>query len=120
MTIGIRVLKTLEEKGLKQKDLANFLGTKPSTVNGWKQENRNPSSDLIIPICEFLKISCEYLLTGTDTISSKLSDEDAEWLDLIHKLPVEAQYEFRGEIKGYLKRINEESVAADKPLRKAK
>lgn len=117
MTIGNRVLNILSEKHMKQKDLADFLGTKPSTVNGWKEPNRNPSSELIVRICEFLDVSYEYLLTGCETHNTITSD-DAEWLKLIHQLPAEAQYEFRGELKGYLKRFNEETVAADSSLGK--
>lgn len=120
MTIGNRVLSLLNEKGLKQKDLADYLGTKPSTVNGWKESNRNPSSDLIVRICEFLNVSYEFILTGTEKTVYPYPSDDAEWLTLIHQLPPEAQYEFRGELKGYIKRLNEESVAADAPLRKAK
>lgn len=118
MTIGNRVLDILSRKGLKQKDLAEFLGTKPSTVNGWKETNRNPSSELIVRICEFLDVSYEYLLTGKHTASTSISSGDKEWLELIHNLPPEKQYEFRGEIKGYLKCLNEKPVAADEPLRK--
>lgn len=117
MTIGNRVISLLAEKGLKQKDLANYLGTKPSTVNGWNSENRNPSSDLILRICEFLNVDCQYLLSG---ISQKdnifINKEDREWLDLIHNLPPEKRYE----LKGYAKRMLEESVAAEEPLRQAK
>lgn len=119
MTIGNRVLNILASKGLKQKDLADFLGTKPSTISGWKAQNRNPSSELIVRICEFLGVSFEYLLTGEEKTITFVSPDDAEWLSLIHRLPLEAQYEFRGEIKGYLKRLNEESVATDE-LKQAK
>lgn len=118
MTIGNRVLDILKQKGLKQKDLAAYLGTKPSTINGWREPNRNPSSDLIVRICEFLNVSSEYLLTGKESCHF-LSNEDKEWLDLIHKLPIEAQYEFKGELKGYIKRLEEEPVAADE-LKQAK
>lgn len=117
MTIGNRVLTLLHEKKLKQKDLAEYLGTKPSTVNGWKESNRNPSSDLIVRICEFLDVSYEFILTGTEKHTSTfISSDDAEWLSLIHQLPPEAQFEFRGELKGYLKCLYEKSVAADELL----
>lgn len=120
MTIGNRVLSTLDEKGLKQKDLALFLGTKPSTINGWSKENRNPSSDSIARICEFLGVSFEYLLTGVDT-SHTVSAEDEEWLSLIHRLPLKARQSFKDKIEGYLIRMEEESVAAEEtPLKEAK
>lgn len=38
MTIGNRVIYLLKQKKLKQKDLAEYLETKPSTVNGWNQK----------------------------------------------------------------------------------
>lgn len=66
MSIGERVHTLLEEKGKRQKELADFLGTRASTVNGWKQGNKTPSSELLLPICEFLDISIEYLLTGEE------------------------------------------------------
>ena len=64
MSTGARVLKTLSKQGKTMSDLANHLGTAPSTINGWKQKNRNPSSEIIIPICEFLNVSVMYILTG--------------------------------------------------------
>ena len=71
----------------------------------------------------FLGIYEGFFMTINERISEILTShkeltEDDEWLSLIHQLPTEAQHEFRGEIKGYLKRLNEESVAADPPLKK--
>ncbi|WP_283682745.1 helix-turn-helix domain-containing protein [Parablautia sp. Marseille-Q6255] len=56
------------------------------------------------------------IVCGFETIDRKA---DSEWLSLIHKLPRDAQIEFRGEIKGYLKRYEQESVAAER-LKQAK
>lgn len=115
MTIGNRVLDILSKKGIKQKDLANYLHTGASTINGWKSKNRNPSSDMIIPICEFLEVSCEFLLTGEEKKSSQcniFSTEDIEWLSLIHRLPEKKQIEFKSKMEGYLE-CYDESVAAD-------
>lgn len=109
MTIGNRVIALLEEKDLKQKDLAAYLGTSPSTVNGWKGAGRNPSIDLLAPICEFLGVPADYLLTGEEKRIASLAPNDKEWLLLVHQLPAEAQLEFRGEIKGYLKCLHKKS-----------
>ena len=62
MRIGERVHFFLEQKGKNQAQLAEYLGTSRSTINGWKQPNRNPSSELIVPICEFLGISVDEFL----------------------------------------------------------
>ena len=56
------------------------------------------------------------MLIGKETSSIPISQEDQEWLSLIHQLPLKAQYEFKGELKGYLKRFDEESVAANSSL----
>ena len=116
MTIGNRVLELLLEKNLTQKELAQYLGTKPSTINGWKEPNRNPSSRAIVPICEFLGVSYEYLLTGKAAPATFIAADTSEWLSLIYQLPPEKQYE----LKGYIKRMIDESVAADAPLKKTR
>lgn len=118
MTISERMFFILEKKNLKSVDLANLLDVGTGQISTWKKRNTDPPAKYIPLICKFLDISYDYLLLGNDTedsivsIESAISREDKEWLSLIHQLPPEAQYEFRGEIKGYLKHLNE-SVAAD-------
>lgn len=107
-----RVLSLLEEKSLKAADLCRALGISTSTMTNWKNRGTDPPAKMIIPICEFLGVSCEYLLSGNEKVCP-FSSEDQEWLSLIHQLPEEKRYEFKGELKGYLRRLNEESVAAD-------
>lgn len=101
-------------------DLCRYLGINTSTMTNWKNRGTDPPAKYITPICEFLDVDCEFLLTGKHITEKKtqISADDIEWLSLIHQLPKEAQIEFRGEIKGYLKCLNEETVAADKSLRK--
>ena len=110
MTIGNRVIHLVKEKGLEQKDLADYLQTSPSTVNGWKG-SKNPSSVFIIPICEFLGVSANYLLTGEDAPTANAVDPlEQELISLIHNLP-------RGgkeRVKIFITGLNEGlSVAAD-------
>jgi transcriptional regulator with XRE-family HTH domain len=90
--------------------LALYLETKPSTVSGWREKNRNPSSDLIVRICEFLDVSYEYLLTGTDSTQNtiKLSANDKELLELFHQLSERQQLK----LIGYVERMTEESGSA--------
>lgn len=115
-----RVLSLLEEKSLKMVDLCRFLDINTSTMTNWKNRKTDPPAKFIFPICEFLGVTCEYLLTGEEKNITGFCTTDMEWLSLIHQLPREAQIEFRGEIKGYLKRMESESVAADEPLKQAK
>lgn len=106
-----RILDLLNEKSLKMVDLCRFLGINTSTMTNWKNRGTDPPARYIPPICEFLGVSIEYLLTGEEPeIQPVISMEDREWLSLIHQLPDHARYELRGEIKGYLRRMEEEST----------
>lgn len=119
ITINERITEILySNKNLTQKNLAISIGIAASTVNNWLKLGRSIPAEFIIPISEFLGVGCEYLLTGKKSAKTLLNDTDAEWLSLIHQLPREAQIEFRGEIKGYLKHLNETSVAADDNLKR--
>lgn len=115
-----RILSLLDEKSLKMADLCRYLDINTSTMTNWKNRGTDPPAKYIIPICEFLNEDCEFILTGNRIAKSKMptSESDSEWLELIHQLPPEAQYEFRGELKGYLKRLNEEFLAGDEALKK--
>lgn len=101
MTIGNRVLYLLKKNNLKQKELAEYLGTKPSTVSGWKQENKNPSSNFILPICQFLNISVIYLLTGIEENNNNEINE--KLLTSFQQLNEDNQDIIIGEIKKLLK-----------------
>lgn len=120
--INIRILAIMQKKGISQKDLSTATNIPASTINTWLQLNRKIPADSIIPISEFLGISPHYLLTGTEQFQS-ISDEDGEWLNLIHQLPSKARIEFKGELKGYLRcyteNMKEESNDADSSLQKA-
>jgi transcriptional regulator with XRE-family HTH domain len=94
-----------------QKDLANYIGKQPSTLSNWLLKDREIPSSYLIPICEYLNVSLNYLLTGSEIESSNVttSASDQEWLDLIHQLPEDVQREYKAEIKGYVKALNKES-----------
>ena len=94
-----------------QKDLANYIRKQPSTLSNWLLKDREIPSSYLIPICEYLNVSLNYLLTGSEIESSNVttSASDQEWLDLIHQLPEDVQREYKAEIKGYVKALNKES-----------
>lgn len=107
-----RVLSLLDEKSLKMADLCRYLGINTSTMANWKNRETDPPAKYIIPICEFLNVSCEFLLTGQENGSHNAVDSnDSDWLALIHKLPIERRYE----LKGYAKRMLDEELLAGIP-----
>ncbi len=80
------------------------------TIRKWDQNC--PAADKLLKVANLLNTSMDFLMTGqaSEHLSNTIPKEDAEWLSLIHQLPPNARLEFRGEIKGYLKRLNEESI----------
>ena len=80
-------------------------------LSNWLLKDREIPSSYLIPICEYLNVSLNYLLTGSEIESSNVttSASDQEWLDLIHQLPEDVQREYKAEIKGYVKALNKES-----------
>ena len=55
-----------------------------------------------------------------DTIETISDKDDSQWLSLIHQLPRDAQIEFKGELKGYLKCLKRQEEDAVEPLKQAK
>lgn len=66
MTISQRIFGIMEQKHLKQSDLANYIGVANSSVSDWKKKGSTPSADKIVKISEFLNVSVDYLLGRVD------------------------------------------------------
>lgn len=62
MTISQRIFNVMEQKHLKQSDLAKYIGIASSFVIDWKKKSSIPSADKIVKISEFLNVSIDYLL----------------------------------------------------------
>lgn len=55
-----------ENKGLKQKDIAEKLGIKNNTLSSYESGTRQPDYQTLIKIADIYDISVEYLLTGKE------------------------------------------------------
>lgn len=110
-----RIKSLAEPLNMTFASIERDVGIGRGTIRKW--DTNCPAADRLLRVANLLNTTTDFLLTGDDH-KKLLSFDDKEWLSLIHQLPPEAQYEFRGELKGYLKRLNEESVAADEPLKK--
>jgi transcriptional regulator with XRE-family HTH domain len=113
MSIGERVHELLKQQGKKQNELAGAIGAGLSTVSQWNKPNRNPSSEMILPICEFFGCSVSYLLTGEESSLPVMSDLDAELLKWLHMLNEETQRDFLGTIRIYVKQHPEDLQSVD-------
>ena len=63
-SLGSRLRQILEEKNLKQKDLALNTGIPQSNINCYLTGKRNPKLESIKRICDFLWVQENWLLTG--------------------------------------------------------
>ena len=66
MTISERIFEKIESLGMTQREFAARTGIKPSTISEWKKNKTNPSSEKIMPICEALDVTPDWLLSGID------------------------------------------------------
>ena len=104
-----QLLKLCEERGVKPTSLITSLGMSKGSMANWKS-GKLPNGDALVRFSEHFGVSIDFLIYGNEPNNTCLTVSDAEWLSLIHQLPSEAQYEFKGELKGYLKRLKEESA----------
>ena len=84
--------KLLDEKGLKNADVARATGISNMTLSDWKRGKSVPKSDKMRKIAEYLNVSAYYLMTGTeknyseyDAILDARISEDAELKEAIKK-----------------------------------
>lgn len=65
--IGDTIKELRDEKDIKQKELALYLGVSPSTIGMYEQNRRTPDSEMILKLSDFFNVSTDYLL-GKSTI----------------------------------------------------
>lgn len=118
MEIIERIYQILNQTDKKAVDLCHVLQIRTSTMSTWKMRVNDPPAKYMKTIANFLGVSLDYLLTGEEAPCKKTtsSDED-ELLELYRMLPDEKKYEFKGELKGYLKAISETHKYLDREKR---
>ena len=107
MEIIERITETLEKTDKKATDLCDRLGIRTSTMSTWKTRNSDPPAKYVKPIADFLGVSVHQLTTA----------EEDELLELYRALPQNKQFEFIGELKGFLKAYTESQKYLDKEKR---
>lgn len=82
MEFGDKLLLTLNEKKITQKDFAVLLNIAPTTLNGYIKNKRQPDFALVKQIAFLLNVSVDYLL---DYNNGQLN-ADIKELSLISKI----------------------------------
>ena len=81
MTISDRVFYRIKEIGMSQKVFSEETGIAPSTISEWKSKKTNPTSEKIMVICNVLKVTPEWLLSGVDNTGRKGNKLDMIFVD---------------------------------------
>lgn len=81
MTISERIFEKLKQLSMTQKEFSDKTGIQPSTISEWKKNKTNPSSEKIMPICEALGVTPEWLLSGVDAAGSRVDGHDFYTID---------------------------------------
>ena len=66
-----RIKEVLDEKGIKQKWLAEQLGKSYNMVNGYVQNRQQPRLEILYDIARILNVSVKELLVEQDNKSEK-------------------------------------------------
>lgn len=117
MSLVSRIKSLAKESDLNLKLLEESAGFGNGTIRRW--DDSPPSADKLLKIAHLLNTSCEFLLTGTEQ-NQGYSDLEIEFLSLLRQLPRDAQLEFKGELKGYLKCMNKFSSKSGNDVKMAK
>lgn len=72
-TLGERMKLLIKEKGLEQQEVAESLGMKTSTFNGYIGNKREPSIESLIKFASYFKVSIDYLTGYSDIKDPYLS-----------------------------------------------
>lgn len=85
MNFSQRLRECREEKGLKQKELAELINMPANTFNGYETGKRSPSIDLVQDLSRVLNVSPNYLLGYSNDTETLVY----EYLSLIKMLEIE-------------------------------
>lgn len=105
MDFNIRLENLIEERNIKQKQLALDLHIAPSTVNGYVSGTRQPGFDMLIRLSRYFDVSTDYLLGVSpekNPSPSRLSQEESRLLGIYRSLTPEHKKLFTLQAELYL------------------
>lgn len=85
-----RMKEIMNEKGIKQVELAKALGLSKTTINAWFNNNSDPKTDQLEQIADTLNVSVEYLVTGQER-KDHLTGEEKKLIEQYRKINMDGQ-----------------------------
>ena len=118
MEIIERIYQLFDEKDKKAYELCNKLNIRTSTMSTWKARTNDPPAKYMKTIADFFGVSLDYLMTGHDApVRKTTTPEKDQLLELYRALPDNKKYEFVGELKGFLKAMEDKQKYLDEEKR---
>jgi transcriptional regulator with XRE-family HTH domain len=87
MSIGERLKKAREAKGLTQSQLAKMLNVSDVTISRYENNTRSPDADMLRRLADILSVSADYLIGRTDYVDTAAAHRSD---DAMADLPEEA------------------------------
>jgi transcriptional regulator with XRE-family HTH domain len=103
MSLGKRLAKLREKRGLDQAQLGESLNLSKSTISAYERDTRSPNPEIIVSIAEYFNVSTDYLLRGDIRPQNEIIDEEVhEFLEKINELGEREQEYLRGKVNDWI------------------
>ena len=84
--VADRIKKLREQNGYTQTYLAKHLGITRSSVNAWEMGISVPSTQYIVELAQFFKVSTDFLLGVNSTATLSVAGLDDDDIELIQSI----------------------------------
>lgn len=84
--VADRIKQLREQNGYTQAFLAKRLGITRSSVNAWEMGISVPSTQYVVELAQFFKVSTDYLLGVNSTATVDVSELDDDSIALIQNI----------------------------------
>ncbi|MCP4134545.1 MAG: helix-turn-helix transcriptional regulator [bacterium] len=102
MTLGEKLTKLRQEKGIYKAALAEAIGIAPSHIGRYEKDASVPTAFVLKRIAEFYNVSMDYIMSDDDAESPNVLITDKELLQLfeeVSKIDDEEKYHVKYFIK---------------------
>lgn len=91
-TIGTRIKSLRENQKLTQQQLGEIVELHGSNIGRIEKGKVYPTSDVLLKICQYFNVSCDWLLLGEDANLQILTlDNEGNFIEIFRQLPSAAQ-----------------------------
>ena len=84
MTVGERIKYLREKKKISQEKMAFDICVSRQTISKWESGTASPDSSNITVLCDYFKVSADYLLNGIETEYKPKRDNTVVALNLVY------------------------------------